>query len=89
MTTEPVPVHLPLPAVEDFAELRRCLDVGLARIDGQLALLAQRHGQIERELTELDTRVTRLEHAKWPLPAVTGLTSVGALVMAGWQAMGR
>ncbi|MET9802140.1 hypothetical protein [Streptomyces sp. NPDC006368] len=78
-----------LTAVEEFAELRRCLDVGLARIDGQLALLAQRHGQIDRDLTDLAARVSALEHAKWPLPAVSVLTAVGALVVAAWQALGN
>jgi ferric-dicitrate binding protein FerR (iron transport regulator) len=70
VTTDPE--HLT--AVEEFAELRRCLDVGLARIDGQLALLA---------------RVTALEQARWPLPAVSAFTAVGALAVAVWQALGR
>ncbi|MET9430203.1 MULTISPECIES: hypothetical protein [unclassified Streptomyces] len=81
------PEHLA--AVEEFAELRRCLDVGLARIDGQLALLAQRHGQIDRDLTDLASRVSALEHTRWPLPALSVLTAVGALAVAVWQALGR
>ncbi|MFF8832916.1 hypothetical protein [Streptomyces sp. NPDC015131] len=85
MTTEPE--HLT--AVEEFAELRRCLDVGLARIDGQLALLAQRHGQIDRDLSDLAARVTALEQARWPLPTVSAFTAVGALAVAVWQALGR
>ncbi|MGW2562186.1 hypothetical protein ACWCXB_23600 [Streptomyces sp. NPDC001514] len=84
MTTDPD--HLA--AVEEFAELRRSLDVGLARIDGHLALLAQRHDQIDRDLIDLATRVVALEHAKWPLPAVAALTAVGALAVAVWQALG-
>ncbi|MGW1883645.1 hypothetical protein [Streptomyces sp. NPDC001970] len=84
MTTDPD--HLT--AVEEFAELRRSLDVGLARIDGQLALLAQRHDRIDRDLTDLATRVVAIEHAKWPLPAVAALTAVGALAVAVWQALG-
>ncbi|WP_351224051.1 hypothetical protein [Streptomyces sp. NPDC002133] len=84
MTTDPD--HLT--AVEEFAELRRSLDVGLARIDGQLALLAQRHDRIDRDLTDLATRVVAIEHAKWPLPAVAALTAVGALTVAVWQALG-
>ncbi|MEU2430916.1 hypothetical protein ABZ611_15655 [Streptomyces sp. NPDC007861] len=85
MTTDPD--HLT--AVEEFAELRRSLDVGLARIDGQLALLAQRHDQIDRDISDLGARVVALEHSKWPLPAVAALTAAGALAVAVWQALGR
>ncbi|GAA4926989.1 hypothetical protein ACFPM3_09005 [Streptomyces coeruleoprunus] len=85
MTTDPD--HLA--AVEELAELRRCLDVGIARIDGQLALLDQRHGQTDRDQTELAARVAALENTRWPLPAVTALTALGALALTVWQALGR
>jgi hypothetical protein len=85
VTTDPG--HLVV--VEEFAELRRSLDVGLARIDGQLALLAQRNDQIDRDLTDLAARVGALEHARWPLPAVAALTALGALAVAVWQALGH
>ncbi|MFE7776132.1 hypothetical protein ACFU5O_19960 [Streptomyces sp. NPDC057445] len=84
MTTDPD--HLA--AVEEFAELRRTLDVGLARIDGHLALLAQRHDRMDRDLNDLAARVVALEHTKWPLPAVAALTALGALAVAVWQAVG-
>lgn len=87
MTTDPD--HLA--AVEEFAELRRSLDVGLARIDGHLALLAQRHDRVDRvdrDLDELTARVVTLEHSRWPLPAVAALTALGALAVAVWQATG-
>ncbi|MFI2371389.1 hypothetical protein [Streptomyces sp. NPDC018833] len=83
MSTDPD--HLVV--VEEFAELRRSIDVGLARIDGHLALLAQRSDQTDRELTDLAARVTALEHARWPLPAVAALTALGALAVAVWQAV--
>lgn len=83
MTTDPD--HLA--AVEEFAELRRSLDVGLARIDGHLALLAQRHDRIDRDLHDLAARVVALEHSRWPLPAVAALTAMGALAVAVWQAV--
>ncbi len=76
-----------LVVVEEFAELRRTIDVGLARIDGHLALLAQRNDQIDRELTDLAARVGALEHTRWPLPAVAALTALGALAVAVWQAL--
>ncbi|REK87191.1 hypothetical protein DY245_28110 [Streptomyces inhibens] len=73
----------------DLAELRRLLDVRTARVDGQLALLAQRSEQYERDADELHARVTRLESARWPLPSLAALTGLAALVVALWQAMGR
>nr|WP_202518840.1 hypothetical protein [Streptomyces sp. SID1034] len=72
-----------------MAELRRRLDVGMAHMDGQLALLAQRSEQTERELTETVGRVAALEHLRWPLPALTALAALGALSLAVWQALGR
>ncbi|MEU4346415.1 hypothetical protein [Streptomyces sp. NPDC023838] len=76
-------------AVDELFELRRSLEVGLARIDGQLTLLTHRDDQSERELTELGMRVASLEHTRWPLPALTVLTALGALTVAVWQALGR
>ncbi|MEU9126250.1 hypothetical protein AB0C96_41720 [Streptomyces sp. NPDC048506] len=73
----------------DLAELRRQLDVRTARVDGQLALLAQRSGQNERDADELQARVTRLESTRWPLPSLAALTGLAALVVAGWQVLGR
>lgn len=49
----------------DLAELRRLLDVRTARVDGQLALLAQRSAQYERDADDLQARVTRLESTRW------------------------
>ncbi|GAA2443812.1 MULTISPECIES: hypothetical protein [Streptomyces] len=75
--------------VDELAELRLRLDVGMTRLDGQLALLAQRGEQTERELTDAVGRVAALEHLRWPLPALTVLTAVGALSLAVWQALGH
>ncbi|MFI9581743.1 hypothetical protein ACIHCQ_07855 [Streptomyces sp. NPDC052236] len=85
MTTDPS--HLVV--VEEFAELRRNLDVGLAQIDGQLALLSHRNDQIDRDLADLAARVGSIEHTRWPLPTVATLTALGALAVAVWQALGR
>lgn len=73
----------------ELAELRRALEVGLARIDGQLALLVQRSDQIDKAIEELDDRVTALEHTRWPLPAIGVLTSLSALGLAAWSALGH
>ncbi|EGX59158.1 hypothetical protein SZN_14116 [Streptomyces zinciresistens K42] len=85
MTTDPE--H---PVVNgELAELRRRLDVAHARVEGGLTLLTHRTEETVKELDDLDTRIKTLEHARWPLPAVAALTSVGALVLAVWQAVGR
>ncbi|MFJ9410055.1 hypothetical protein [Streptomyces sp. NPDC101393] len=73
----------------ELAELRRSLDVRTARVDGQLALLAQRTEQYVRDADELQARVTRLETARWPLPSLAALTGLAALVVTFWQALGR
>ncbi|MGW0562408.1 hypothetical protein ACWDZ4_17755 [Streptomyces sp. NPDC003016] len=74
---------------EEYAELRRCLDVGLTRIEGHLALLAHRGDQAGSDLADLAARVTALEHNRWPLPTVSALTAAGALAVTVWQAVGR
>ncbi|MBA2946364.1 hypothetical protein [Streptomyces himalayensis] len=84
MTTDPEHPVVP----EELAELRRCLEVGLARIDGGLALLTQRDEQSEKDLDDLAARVAALEHTRWPVPAIAALAAVGALVAAVWQALG-
>ncbi|GGR79382.1 hypothetical protein GCM10010269_18270 [Streptomyces humidus] len=73
----------------ELAELRRRLDVAYARVEGGLALLTHRTEETAKEVDELSSRVVTLEHARWPLPAVAALTSVGALVVTVWQAVGR
>ena len=73
----------------ELAELRRRLDVAYARVEGGLALLSHRTEETAKDLDELSTRLVTLEHARWPLPAVTAVTAVGALVVALWQAFGR
>ncbi|MFC7841440.1 hypothetical protein ACFY3O_18145 [Streptomyces sp. NPDC001046] len=73
----------------ELAELRRRLDVAYARVEGGLALLSHRTEETAKELDDLNSRIHSLEHARWPLPAVAALTSVGALVVAVWQAFGR
>ena len=62
-------------------ELRKTLDVGFARIDGQLALLVQRSDQTDKALEELEERITALERNRWPLSAVAILASVAAVVL--------
>ncbi|MDH6624429.1 hypothetical protein M2271_002231 [Streptomyces sp. LBL] len=64
-----------------LAELRNALEVGLARIDGQLALLVQRSDQTDKAVEDLEQRVTSLEKGRWPLPTIAVLTSVSAVAL--------
>ncbi|MEU3711331.1 hypothetical protein [Streptomyces catenulae] len=73
----------------DVAELRRCLDVRTARVDGELALLAQRSAQYERDADELNARIAELEHGRWPLPSVAALASVAGVAVTVWQVLAR
>jgi hypothetical protein len=73
----------------ELSELRRSLEVGLARIDGQLALIVQRSDQIDKDVEDLQTRVTALERARWPLPTLSVLIALGALVLGVWGAVAR
>ncbi|MEU3704685.1 hypothetical protein AB0E82_20650 [Streptomyces anulatus] len=73
----------------ELSELRRSLEVGLARIDGQLALIVQRSDQIDKDVEDLQGRVTALERARWPLPTLSVLIALGALVLGVWGALGK
>ncbi|MFB7545097.1 hypothetical protein ACIOEZ_32265 [Streptomyces sp. NPDC087866] len=73
----------------ELSELRRSLEVGLARIDGQLALIVQRSDQIDKDVEDLQGRVTALERARWPLPTLSVLIALGALVLGAWGALGK
>ncbi|WP_431770877.1 hypothetical protein [Streptomyces cucumeris] len=64
-----------------LAELRSALEVGFARMDGQLALLVQRSDQTDKAVEELEERVAALEKTRWPLPTVAVLASITAVVM--------
>lgn len=72
-----------------LAELQRALEVGLAGIDGQLALLVQRHDQTDKDVEDLQTRVAALERGRWPLPTLSVLIALGALLLGAWSAFRR
>ena len=73
----------------ELAELRRRLDVAYARVEGGLALLSHRTKETDKELDDLSTRIVALEHARWPLPALSTLTAACALVLRIRQALGH
>jgi hypothetical protein len=74
------------PAVTiELERLRRSVEVGFAEQAGSLALLVQRAGQTDRAVDDLDTRVTALEKARWPLPSIAALVGVSGLAVSLWQ----
>ncbi|MFF4409787.1 hypothetical protein [Streptomyces sp. NPDC001404] len=73
----------------ELSELRRSLDVGLARIDGQLALIVQRSDQSDHHIEDLQTRVTALERARWPLPTISVLIALISAAIGAWSALSR
>ncbi|NUK18292.1 hypothetical protein [Streptomyces lunaelactis] len=70
-----------------LAELRSALEVGLARIDGQLALLVQRSDQTDKAVEDLEGRVASLEKTRWPLPTISALASGTAVALTMWQVL--
>ncbi|MFJ6659724.1 hypothetical protein ACIQNG_25725 [Streptomyces sp. NPDC091377] len=78
-----------LTVAHELAEIRRTVEVGFTRVDGQLALLVQRGEQTDKMLDDHEQRLDALERSRWPVQAVTALTAVGALGLAVWQALGR
>lgn len=70
-----------------LAELRSALEVGLARIDGQLALLVQRNEQTDKAVEDLEQRVTALEKGRWPLPTIAVLATVTAVALTVYGLM--
>ncbi|MGW4728836.1 hypothetical protein ACWEQC_06595 [Streptomyces shenzhenensis] len=65
------------------------MEVGFTEQRGQLALLVQRGDQTDKTLDDHEKRLDTLERSRWPLPAVAAVTSVGALAVTVWQAIGR
>ncbi|MFF7146034.1 hypothetical protein ACWEQU_12880 [Streptomyces nodosus] len=84
--TEPTPITPADPAVAlELERIRRSVEVGFAEQAGSLALLVQRAGQTDRAVDDLDTRVTSLERARWPLPSIAALVAVCGLFLSLWQ----
>jgi hypothetical protein len=81
--------HQHVTANADLTELRRSLDVGLTRMDGRFALLLHRGEQAEKDLEDLQTRVSGIERGRWPLPGVAAVTALCALAVSVWQAIGH
>jgi hypothetical protein len=66
----------------ELERLRGAVDTGFATLNGRLDTALQRTSQAEKDIGELETRVTSLERARWPLPAVGALTGIAGTVTA-------
>ncbi|MFE2046799.1 hypothetical protein ACFXAZ_38970 [Streptomyces sp. NPDC059477] len=73
----------------ELAELRRTVEVGFTRVDGQLALLVQRGEQTDKTLDDHEQRLDALERDRWPMRMVTGLAAVIAVGFTVYQTLGR
>ncbi|MGR6997612.1 hypothetical protein ACU686_05135 [Yinghuangia aomiensis] len=73
----------------ELAELRRSVDVGFARVDGQLALFLQRADQTDQKLTDHEQRLDALERSRWPVASIGVLTGIAGIAVAVWQAVGH
>ncbi len=80
----------------ELAEIRRSVDVGFARTDGQLALVLQRVDQSDGQVAELKEEVGSLrqevedlKRGRWPLPAIGALTGLAGLVLAATPLLTR
>ncbi|MFF3878004.1 hypothetical protein [Streptomyces sp. NPDC001978] len=77
----------------ELAQLRGELGTGMAEIKGSLALLVDRSNrtdadvarlrqEMEKELTTLRNKVAALESRRFPLPVLSTLAAVAAVVVA-------
>jgi hypothetical protein len=62
----------------ELERLRGAVDTGFATLNGRLDTALQRTSQAEKDIGELETRVTALERARWPLPSLAALLSLAA-----------
>lgn len=68
----------------ELARLRGDLVAGFTRVEGQLALIDQKHDRTARDVEELDSRVSALEARRVPLGLLAAVSgTVSALVAAG------
>ncbi|WP_457028119.1 hypothetical protein [Kitasatospora sp. P5_F3] len=73
---------------QTHAEVRRIAD-GQIRMEAKLDAILGDQREHRESLADHETRLRRLEANRWPLPALGGLVSLAALVVAGYAAFGR
>ncbi|MFZ3569407.1 hypothetical protein ACNYS0_20875 [Streptomyces sp. BH034] len=73
----------------ELERLRGAVDTGFATLNGRLDVALQRTDQTEKDISDLEQRLSALERARWPLPSVAALVSVLALGIAIYEALGK
>ncbi|WP_189999730.1 hypothetical protein [Streptomyces rubradiris] len=71
-----------------YQELRSLSD-GLTRVETKLDGIGQGLTELGKDVADHETRIRALEKARWPLPSLAAVVSVGALGLTLWQAAGR
>ena len=66
----------------EISGLRGEMSTSFAKIEGQLGLLVASDVRRERDLAQLDSRVTALEARRFPLAAVAAMSGVVSAVVA-------
>jgi hypothetical protein len=69
----------------ELERLRGSVDTGFARLNGRLDVSLQRTDQAEKDIGDLEQRVSSLERSRWPLPSVGVLTGGAGFVLALYQ----
>lgn len=72
----------PLNVAAELAGLRGSMETGFARLEGRLDVITASQGHTERELTDLDTRVTALEARRVPLAPMAAVSGAVSAVVA-------
>ncbi|SCF66780.1 hypothetical protein [Streptomyces sp. Ncost-T10-10d] len=75
----------PAAVAVELEKLRGTMETGFAKVDGSLALLAQRGDQTDRIIDDHEKRLDTLERARWPLPSIAALVGVIGLALTLWQ----
>lgn len=54
----------------------------VVRLTGRVDVLIEQQADIKHDIGDHETRIRNLERNRWPLPAVTVLIALGALVIS-------
>jgi len=73
----------------ELAGLRGEMSTGFAKLEGRLDLIASSQGHTERELNDLDSRVTALEARRVPMGLLASTSGAVSAVVAALAYMVR
>lgn len=66
----------------ELAQLRGAMETGFAKLEGQLALIAQQGADVRKDVDALEARVTALEARRWPLGPIAAVSGATSAVVA-------